>query len=223
MANQAKGQARDFAFLPSGKLCSTLRKQFSICVIFIWNKSLFFIANIKQLPMPSKLCWFQNHPSSLQCLVNAGHAAPRRVLSSWDTIFGQNLTVDERRSSFYQKMSSLDFLKGLGCWWIMFCLNEVVQATTRSLAVSNLVTFFSTDRSSSLHKISRQLSSPFEFSDWWLIMSHLNEVMQAAIRSLAASNSVTFFSTDRWEVVVLHPSQKNPTAVKHFWVLFNDD
>ena len=56
MANQAKGQARDFAFLASGKDCSTLQKQFSICVIFIWNKSLFFIANIEQLPMPSKLC-----------------------------------------------------------------------------------------------------------------------------------------------------------------------
>ena len=56
MANQARGQARDSAFLASGKLCSTLQKQFSICVIFIWNKSLFFIANIEQLPMASKLC-----------------------------------------------------------------------------------------------------------------------------------------------------------------------
>ncbi len=56
MANQAKGQARDFAFSASGKLCSTLQKQFYICVIFIWNKSLFFIAKIEQLPMPSKLC-----------------------------------------------------------------------------------------------------------------------------------------------------------------------
>ena len=56
MANQARGQARDSAFLASGKLRSTLQKQFSICVIFIWNKSLFFIANIEQLPMASKLC-----------------------------------------------------------------------------------------------------------------------------------------------------------------------
>ncbi len=38
MANQAKGQAGDCAVLASGKLCSTLQKQFSICVIFIWNK-----------------------------------------------------------------------------------------------------------------------------------------------------------------------------------------
>ena len=37
MANRAKGQAGDFAFLASGKLCSTLQKQFSICFIFIWN------------------------------------------------------------------------------------------------------------------------------------------------------------------------------------------
>ncbi len=38
MANQAKSMARDCALLTSGKLCSTLQKQFSICFIFIWNK-----------------------------------------------------------------------------------------------------------------------------------------------------------------------------------------
>ncbi len=80
MANQAKGQARDFAFLASGKLCSTLQKQFSICVIFIWNKSFFLIANIEQLPMPSKLPMpsqevfvlhpSQNNPDSCQALLN---------------------------------------------------------------------------------------------------------------------------------------------------------
>jgi len=74
-------------------------------------------------------------------------------------------------------------------------------------------------RSSSLHKKFRQLSSTFEFSDWWLIMSHLNEVMQAAIRSLAASNSVTFFSTDE-RCSFFIPPQKIPTAVKHFWIFW---
>ena len=64
MANQAKGQAGDCAVLASGKLCSTLQKQFSICVIFIWNKFWIFIANIEQLPMPSKLCWLQNQTCS---------------------------------------------------------------------------------------------------------------------------------------------------------------
>ncbi len=38
MASEIKGQARDCAFLTSGKLCFTLPKQFSICFIFIWNK-----------------------------------------------------------------------------------------------------------------------------------------------------------------------------------------
>ncbi len=38
MVNQGKGQARHCALLTSGKLCSTLQKQFSICFIFIWNK-----------------------------------------------------------------------------------------------------------------------------------------------------------------------------------------
>ncbi len=56
MANQAKGQAMDCAFLASGELCSTLQKQFSICLDFIWNKLLLCIANIEQLAMPSKLC-----------------------------------------------------------------------------------------------------------------------------------------------------------------------
>jgi len=32
------GQSGDLAFLASGKLCSTLQKQFSICVDFTWNK-----------------------------------------------------------------------------------------------------------------------------------------------------------------------------------------
>ncbi len=47
MANQAKGQARDFALLASGKLCSTRQKHFSICVIFIWNKILSFFCQYR--------------------------------------------------------------------------------------------------------------------------------------------------------------------------------
>ena len=38
MVNQAKSMARDCALLTSGKLCSTLQKQFSICVDFTRNK-----------------------------------------------------------------------------------------------------------------------------------------------------------------------------------------
>ncbi len=53
--------------------------------------------------------------------------------------------------------------------------------------------------------------------DWWLIMSHLNEVIQVAARSLAVSNSVTFFSTDE-RCLFFSPPQKIPTAVKHFWI-----
>ncbi len=34
------------------------------------------------------------------------------------------------------------------------------------------------------------------FIEWWLMTSHLNEVIQVAARSSAASNSVIFFSTD---------------------------
>ena len=47
------------------------------------------------------------------------------------------------------------------------------------------------------------------------MMSHLHEVIQVAARSLAASNSVTFFSTDE-RCSFFIPSQTTPTAVKHF-------
>lgn len=42
VADQAKGMARDCAFLTTGKLCFTLQKQSSICFIFTWNKSILF-------------------------------------------------------------------------------------------------------------------------------------------------------------------------------------
>jgi len=76
MANQAKGQARDFAFLASGKLCSTLQKQFSICVIFIWNKSLFLLPISTSFPCQASCV------DSKTSLVHAGHAVPRTLLPS---------------------------------------------------------------------------------------------------------------------------------------------
>ena len=60
------------------------------------------------------------------------------------------------------------------------------------------------------------------FIDWRLMMSHLHEVVQIAARFLAASNSVTFFSTDE-RCSFLIPWQKLPTAVKHFWILLSDN
>ncbi len=36
-------------------------------------------------------------------------------------------------------------LNFIECWLIIFCLNEVIQAATRSSAISNSVTFFLTD------------------------------------------------------------------------------
>ncbi len=99
MANQAKGQAGDFAFLASGKLCSTLQKQFSICVTFIWNKLWTFIANIEQLPMPSKLCWFQNQTCSCWPCNGQDFA----VLLRHSFLWFQNSAVDEGCSSFHRK------------------------------------------------------------------------------------------------------------------------
>jgi len=61
MANQAKGQAMDCAFLASGKLCSTLKKQFYICVTYMEQVIIFYCqyraaSHAKQavfLPKPS--------------------------------------------------------------------------------------------------------------------------------------------------------------------------
>ncbi len=43
--------------------------------------------------------------------------------------------------------------------------------------------------------------------EWWLMMSHLDEVIQVATSSSAVGNLVIFF-LDRWEMFVLHPSTK---------------
>ena len=50
------------------------------------------------------------------------------------------------------------------------------------------------------------------FIEWWLMMSHLNEVIQVAARSLAASNLVIFFSTDE-RCSFFIPPQKILTVV----------
>ncbi len=57
------------------------------------------------------------------------------------------------------------------------------------------------------------------FIEWWLVMFCLEEVMQVAARSSAVGNSVTFFSTDE-RCSFFIPPQKNPTAVKHFWIFW---
>ena len=61
-------------------------KSSSLYALFLYaTNHHYFVANIEQLPMPSKLYWFQNHPSSLQSsVVHAGHAVPSTLLSSWD-------------------------------------------------------------------------------------------------------------------------------------------
>ncbi len=43
--------------------------------------------------------------------------------------------------------------------------------------------------------------------EWWLMMSHLDEVIQVATSSSAVGKLVIFF-LDRWEMFVLHPSTK---------------
>ena len=152
-----------------------------------------FIANIDQLPMPSKLCWLQNQ--SCSCWPRSAQDFAALLTSFW---WFQNSTVDERRAST-QKLLSLDFLKAFECWLIMFWLNELLQVTTRSLVASNSVTFSRQMRglcSSPLHKKPNSCRAILNFIECWLIMSHLSELLQVTTRSLAASNFVTFFSTN---------------------------
>ncbi len=81
-------------------------------------------------------------------------------------------------------------------WWlIMSHLNELLQVTTRSSAVSNSVTFswqMRGARSSSTKKNPDSCQAHLNFIGWWLSMSHLNELLQVTIRCSAVSNSVTF-------------------------------
>ncbi len=72
-------------------------------------------------------------------------------------------------------LSSLDFLKGLDCLLIMFCLNELIQAAIRSSVVSKLVILFLTDKGCSflfITKKCRALSSLIFLDGCRLISDH---------------------------------------------------
>ncbi len=69
----------------------------------------------------------------------------------------------------HSSTKTLTAFKFIECWLMMSYLNEVIQCTTRSSALSNSVTFsrqMRGVRSSSCHKKFRQLSSTF----WILLM-----------------------------------------------------
>ena len=77
MANQAKGQARDFAFLASGKLCFSNYKSSSLYALSLYGTNHCFL-----LPIPSSFPCQASCVDSKTSLVFAGHAVPRSVLSS---------------------------------------------------------------------------------------------------------------------------------------------
>ncbi len=106
--------------------------------------------------------------------------------------------TDERCSFFIHKKnpdSCQAHLNFIDWWLIMSHLNELLQVTTRSSAVSNSVTFswqMRGARSSSTKKNPDSCQAHLNFIGWWLSMSHLNELLQVTIRCSAVSNSVTF-------------------------------
>ena len=89
MANQAKGQARVFAFLASGKLS---HQRFSRCIIFIWSKLLFSIANIKHaeqavlIPKPDLFMLATQYPG-LCCTLRLFFDALKLKLSVRESLY----------------------------------------------------------------------------------------------------------------------------------------
>ena len=122
--------------------------------------------------------------------------------------FGDFFSTDERCLFFIHKKtpnSCQAYLNFIGWWLSMSHLNELLQVTTRSSAVSNSVNFsrqMRGGRSSSLPKKPRQLSSIFEFH--WLLIDHV--LFEFGGTSYNQVNSCKqcgdFFSTD--EGFVLH-------------------
>ncbi len=76
-----------------------------------------------------------------------------------------------------------------------------------------------------LHSFTKTLTAVehfLNFIDWWLIMSHLSELLQVTIRSSAVSNSVTFFWTNE-RCSFFIPPQKPWQLSSTFWILLLDD
>ncbi len=96
-------------------------------------------------------------------------------------------------------------------------LNEVIQVAARSLAASNSVTFFSTDKRCLFR--TKEVPHPsienpdscqalLNFIEWWLIMFCLNELSQVTTRSSAVSNCW------HWLTKCLPSCQSNPQVLR---------
>ncbi len=156
-----------------------------------------------------------------------GHAVPSTLLSSWDNFFGD----------FKIRMLMRDVHASTkNCWalnsWKVLSVDWSCSVWMRwyklqpGLCCKQFGDFF-LDRWEMFvpHPLTKNPDSCqalLNFIEWWLMMSHLNEVIQVAARSLAASTSVTFISTDE-RCSFFIPWEKIPTAVKHFWISLSDD
>ena len=166
---------------------------------------------------------------------------PRTLLESWDFFWWfQNSSVDEGCSSFYKNLPNLNSRKVLSddcsCLIWMSFLQVTTRSSTRSSAASSSLNF-SLDRWEMFvpHPLTRQLSSIFEFTYWWLTLIFIDSwlcvkwmwVVRVAARSFSCEQSNSECCLDRWAVFfVLHPfSCQMPTAVEQFendcWSCFN--
>ena len=135
--------------------------------------------------MPSKLCWFQNQSCSCWPRSAQDFAVLLRLFFWWF----QNSTVDEGCSSFYKRMLSLEFPKGLEWWLIMFFFEWAFTSYNQVISCKQFIDFF-LDRWEMfvLHPSTINSDSClalFEFIEWWLIMFCLNEVIQITPRLLS--------------------------------------
>ncbi len=100
-------------------------------------------------------------------------------------------------------------------WWlIMFCLNELLQVTTRSSAVSNSVTFVLTDeRWSFFIPTKKNPTAVKHFEFYWVLIDHvLFGWGHASCRQIFSCKQFGDFFLDRWEMFVSHPLTKNPDS-----------
>ena len=156
------------------------------------------------------------------------HVLFERAFTSYNQVFSCKqfddlFSTDERCLFFiHQKPDSCQARTFEFCWLMTGHVSFGWGDTSYNQVFSckQFGDFFSTDERCSFFIPPQKIPTAvkhfwIDFVDWWLIMSHLNELLQVATESSAVSSVVTTFSTDE-RCSFLIPPQKTLTAVKHF-------